>query len=324
MIEPMGSSISMGNRTTRRYGISGGLAVFFIKLILLPTVLAIVFAVFFIHNTSILNTKHDILVHTHSPKIVVVGGSNVLYGIDGGLIERTVPYSVVNYGLRAETPVSFYEKEISPHVERGDIILFLLEYGYFYGASDDMAVTYLLQTYPRGIPSLIPEYFSRFPDYARAMFPDQLMHYIDGVPERNNMILTMDQWGGSVDLLDYDGYFINEVGADRIRSVDEIDHNIVDKINGFAQRMATKGVHVALAYPVFWDQLIQDRPGRSAGLDEYLRKNLTIPVLGTPTRYAFPVEYLANSPYHVNRMGQELRTKYLLEDLEAAGLVSSK
>lgn len=318
------STSQKGSEQIGRAGSTAGLAGFLVKLLLLPTVLALIFVAFFVHNTSILNTKHDILVNTHSPKIVVVGGSNVLYGVDGGLIESTTPFSVVNYGLRAETPVSFYEKEIAPHVEQGDIILLMLEYGYYYGASDEMAVAYLLQTYPRGIPSLIPEYFSRFPDYTRAMFPDQFMHYLNGVPERNNMILTMDQYGGSVDLLDYQGYFIDEVGADRIRSEDEIDRDFVTQINGFAQRMAKKGVHVALAYPVYWDQLIQERPGRSNALDEYLRTNLTIPVLGTPARYAFPVIYLANSPYHVNREGRELRTKYLLEDLDAAGLVSQK
>lgn len=292
------------------------------KLAILPFILAVVYGLLFIHQSSALYTKHQLLVNSTGPKLVLVGGSNVLYGIDGSLLEEKTNYSVVNYGLRAQTPLSFYEKEISPHVKSGDLILFIMEYGYYYGASNDMAVTYILQTYPQGIPSLLPEYLGGFPEYGRALVPDQLVHYIKGVPERNDIRISIDAWGGSTDLLDYDGYFVEEVGPDRIRRIDEIDATFAPRMNQFARKMAEKGVTVAIVYPVLWDKLLAEHPSRLKELDAYLRSNLEIPVIGTPELFSFPREMLSNSPYHVNRNGREIRSQRLVDLLISEGFIS--
>jgi hypothetical protein len=264
--------------------------------------------------------KHDLLENASSPKLILVGGSNVLYGIDSGLIEQKTRYSVVNYGLRAETPLSFYWKEISPTLKRGDLVLFCLEYGYYYGASNDMAVTYLLQSYPQGFVNLLPEYLPKLPGLIRDMFPTQFVNYIEGHPDRNYQQMETDQWGDGVSLLDYKGYFLDEVGADRLKDPKFIDQDFVKEMNQFNRVAIQKSAQVALIYPSLWTVRLEKNKVWADDLDHYLKANLEITVLGTPERYSFPKELLSNSPYHLNRAGRQIRTEKMIEDIQSSDL----
>jgi len=72
--------------------------------------------------------KEQIAKQIHGKKIVLVGGSNVLFGVDSKLLSKAFGLSVLNDGVNAgiELPCILYEaKKV---IRKGDIVIMSLEY----------------------------------------------------------------------------------------------------------------------------------------------------------------------------------------------------
>ncbi|MDB5171251.1 MAG: hypothetical protein JWN51_24 [Phycisphaerales bacterium] len=61
-------------------------------------------------------------------RLIIVGGSNALFGIDGELIERKLHVPTVNYGLHAGLPLNYMLFRVSKKMQPGDTILLDPEY----------------------------------------------------------------------------------------------------------------------------------------------------------------------------------------------------
>lgn len=70
-----------------------------------------------------LGEKYDRLCELDSPKLVVVGGSSVAFGLDSELVERELDMSVVNFGLYANLGTKLMLDLSRTGVGEGDIIV---------------------------------------------------------------------------------------------------------------------------------------------------------------------------------------------------------
>ena len=66
-----------------------------------------------------------------SPKVIIIAGSNALFGIDSGIIEKAVGYPVVNLSAHAELSIGFLYEKIKAHMGEGDIVVMPLEGNYY-------------------------------------------------------------------------------------------------------------------------------------------------------------------------------------------------
>ena len=109
-------------------------------LILLTAVLGL--ALFLIPNKKIPDNslfasqdKHQRLSSLPSPKIVLVGGSNLPFGIKSQAIEEAVNVPVVNMGLHAGLGINFILSEVEEDIHSGDVVIVSLEYHHFISKS---------------------------------------------------------------------------------------------------------------------------------------------------------------------------------------------
>ncbi|MEG1608728.1 MAG: leucine-rich repeat protein [Clostridia bacterium] len=72
--------------------------------------------------------KYDRLKSIDEPKIVLVGGSNLPFGIDSKLIEEKVGMKVVNFGLYAALGSKTTMDLSKTNINKGDIIIFVPEF----------------------------------------------------------------------------------------------------------------------------------------------------------------------------------------------------
>jgi len=93
-----------------------------------------------------------------------------------------------------------------------------------------------------------------------------------------------------------------------------LDRRSIVLINQFTREMQAKGVQVCVLYPGYYDRLL---PRHAAALDRLCEalSGLQCPVLGTPERYALPLECFYDTEYHLNRRGRTLRTEKMIADL---------
>jgi hypothetical protein len=266
--------------------------------------------------------KHQILAATGSPKIICIGGSNVYNGIDGQMLEEGTHYSIVNYGYIGGTPLSFYIKEVSPYIQKGDLVIFILEYGYYFNKISERSIAQLIESYPQGIRNLPAGYFWNFIAETTDSLPRKYQNFILDNLSWKAFHSKLDQYGDRTDLLDYKGNVIFDVPNGEILSISEVDQNTINDLNQFNAYAQKIGAKVLVMYPSFWDQqyAIYDKPAKD--LDKYLKDHLDFPVLGDPERYTFKRKYMSDTSLHLNREGRRLRTNLMIEDLEKSGLIT--
>jgi len=61
------------------------------------------------------------------PRILIAGGSNALFGVDGAIIEEMTGYHVVNLSSHAELDIDFYYNQLKEHMQKGDVVVMPLE-----------------------------------------------------------------------------------------------------------------------------------------------------------------------------------------------------
>jgi hypothetical protein len=80
--------------------------------------------------------KHSFAKKIDSRKIILVGGSSVLFGIDADQIERSLGIPCLNYGLHAAMRLEWLLEEVKEVAKPGDIIIIALEPAYYTRTSD--------------------------------------------------------------------------------------------------------------------------------------------------------------------------------------------
>ena len=104
------------------------------------------------HYVAAIIDKQKSLRSCPSPKIILVGGSSLAFGLDSEMIESRVRRPVLNMGLHAGFGLKFMIEEVKPYVDSGDVVLLVPEYEHFwnstmYGGSDLWTV---LWAWPEG------------------------------------------------------------------------------------------------------------------------------------------------------------------------------
>ncbi len=72
----------------------------------------------------------ELLEKTPSPRIILIGGSNVSFGLDAELMQQTLGIPVINDGLHAGLGVAPL-RELEDYIRAGDVIIISLEYSMF-------------------------------------------------------------------------------------------------------------------------------------------------------------------------------------------------
>lgn len=86
---------------------------------------------------AVMQKKHDALVQTDEPKIILLGGSSLGFGLDEELLEYATGYKVVNLGLHAGFGNLFVTELSKANINPGDIVLCGYEYDWHIESSFD-------------------------------------------------------------------------------------------------------------------------------------------------------------------------------------------
>jgi hypothetical protein len=114
-----------------------------------------IYVVIFIINRDDVNVafvaaiadKHQYAQSIHEPKIILVGGSNLAFGIASDSIEKALKKPVVNFGLYAGFGLTFVLKEALSEVKKGDVIVLCPEY-YLRKPGDNFSKQMAVFAYP--------------------------------------------------------------------------------------------------------------------------------------------------------------------------------
>ena len=304
---------------------------FFINLLQVILLTAAMIAIFFLsigpdptHYFAGSHLQIDLLKNTPSPRIILVGGSNVSFGIDAELMQRTLGIPVINDGLHAGLGVAPL-RELEEYLRPGDIVIISLEYNMF-------SYNSVMEGDPAFLSDWI-EYSPRRIRYLSDPWRQTLSLYAIMLQRKINREVNRYLLGGSLDEMrsvfsgtkyNANGDFIGHLqeASTRPRKIPSVAYlapnfqeDIFIFLEGFDQRAQKKGAEVYFEPPASRRSNCKTT-GKTvmAKFFKTFEERLSIPVLTPLDEVCLPDKYFFDTAYHLNAEGRRLRTQRLIEN----------
>lgn len=270
--------------------------------------------------------KLNLLKTTPSPRIIVIGGSNIAFGIDSQLIEMAFGIPVINDGLHGGLGVAPL-RELRDYIKKGDIIIVSLEYTNFVGKNQMNGNAGVLSDWIEFSPKRI--------NYLESPWKEAIPLYAIMLQRKVNREINLELVGSGMDEIRgiFTGNHFNEYG-DFIGHLNDIPTKPKDiPSDGYAVSPLYEGIFIFLedfnqyatakGATVYFEaqssrQTNCDNTGieKMIGFFDTFREKTTIPVITPMDQLCMADRYFFDTPFHLNSKGRKLRTERLIRDLK--------
>lgn len=261
-----------------------------------------------------------------SPKIILVGGSNMAFGIDSKMISDSLKMPVVNLAMQYNVGSDFLLKQAKFDAKKGDIIIICFEYiieseGLKY---EKMAIA---QYYPEAYNWI--DY-----KYPLEKYIDLVNFKIGDVRRLSDRLLSKKHVEMSINDTEYVFFrkAFNEYG-DLLSHFNnpplkEIPFSLVGEsltlmpvikdMNSFKTTMDKTNAKVFFSYPPMCQSSFVKNEKSIEKLANELKTNSKVVQINTPKSMAFSDSLFFDMAYHLNVNGRPIRTAKLINDLKLA------
>ena len=282
---------------------------------------------------AILNDKHRIADSIKTPKLILVGGSNLGFGLNSKILRKEIGIPTANLGLHAGLGLDFMLNQAKFVAKENDIILLSIEYQL------DLIGNYNLKRHTSDVYSYAHLFYEQsfyldfednlsdsrraYEDYVNTKFnfAKKILRQILGKPLKIPISTIQASKANP-----YSRKAINS-DADVVAHLEEPFMGIlardalmnyrywkgIARINEFASEMKKKNVTVFFVFPNYPQKDYVVNKQVILLLEKDLRANLTVGILGSPAYFLYPDDHFYDTLYHLNKIGHKKRT----EDLAA-------
>ncbi|HZI99155.1 MAG TPA: hypothetical protein VFD22_00745 [Gemmatimonadaceae bacterium] len=279
--------------------------------------------------------KDRLIRNTPSPKIILVGGSNLAFGIDSKAIEDSLGLHVVNMGLYAKLGLKYMLAQVRPYIKPGDVVLVVPEYDQFYGDfanGDNTLNTALLYAPADRIPDFIRSYSiidvvlrprvenarrSFLRAFAAAVGKEDMLF-----PQDTNTVYnrhSFNQYGDAVSHLDKKGLNPDSIFVKPLPPLKDFNRRTLEDLNSIASKAKEEQAHAYFLFPSYIDRSYVINVAAIDSLKRKLAGGMDMPIVGTPKDFVMAGQYFFDTRYHLNREGRDLRTLKMIDVLRAQG-----
>jgi len=268
-----------------------------------------------------LTVKHKRLSSVNGEKIVLIGGSNLAFGIDSEKLEEYVGMPVVNYGLYATIGTKAMLDMSRSYINKGDIVVICPEtnkqtYSLYYNAHSmwqalDCDLSMLKDVGFSNLGKLIagiPEFSSEKLGFIRKKSkPSPTGIYVKA------------SFNALGDIKVDRPYNIMPENYDTSMPVsltkDLLDEDFIDYLNKYASLCKRKGARVYFGFsPIDADSVVSSQKEKTEFIKS-LKKELDFPIISDIDNYILDSAYFYDTNFHLNSTGALQRTSLLADDL---------
>ncbi len=277
--------------------------------------------------------KDQLIRNTPSPRLVLVGGSNLAFGIDSKVLEDSLHMPVVNMGLYAKLGLRYMLAQARPYVRKGDVIIVVPEYDQFYGDfanGDNTLNTALLYTPSDRVGDFIRSY-SVIDVLVRPRVEnarESLLRSASALIGREEKFFPPDtnpvynrhsfnQYGDAISHLGKKSMNPDSIFVKPLPPMKQFNARTLDDLNALDEKARTAGAHAYFIFPSYIDRSYTINVAAIDSLSGKLRAGMTMPVVGSPSDFVYPGRLFFDTRYHLNGEGRELRTQQLLKLLRS-------
>lgn len=296
----------------------------FLGLFLLSAALVFALHFFVIGNQNLGSFQAALLDKTErlrsigEPKIILIGNSNLAFGVDSQRIQEALGMPVVNMGLHGGLGNAFLENMVKLGVSEGDIVVVCHSDYDDDGTIPDPALAWItVEMHPefwKLIPAkAIPQMLKAYPGYLYSSAVRFLTGSPKNVPETGT---SYSRAGfnafGDVCVRGEDSFVFTEGSV----VVPQVGEETAARLNALNHYILSRGATMVVAgYPIGSGEFTPAEAEFDA-FEAQLREALDCPVISRFADYFIPYSCFYDTVFHLNDVGVKLRTGQLIADLQ--------
>ncbi|MBQ3015823.1 MAG: hypothetical protein IJD79_03480 [Clostridia bacterium] len=269
-----------------------------------------------------LDDKFERLTSIDEPKIVVVGGSSVAFGLESELLEKYTDMPVVNFGLYAALGTKVMLDLSKAGIGEGDIVILSPELdaqtmSMYFNSETTLQAT---DDNPAMLRYVAPEHYFSLLGSLWDHVGQKLEYQKDGAPNPSGVYNgnNFNEYGdleyerpGNVMALYYD--------PNTVITLDEsiLDEEFIDYMNDYIKYCEKKGATVYFSYcPMNHMALADGTTDESiAAFDALMKEKINCKFISYIEDYILAPGYFYDTNFHLNDAGSVYRTLQLATDL---------
>jgi len=265
-------------------------------------------------------TKDSLLQNVISPRIIFIGGSNLVYGLNSQIIKDSLGLNPINTGIAATVGLIYMMENTLQYVQPGDIVVIAPEYQHFYGnfayGANDL-LRLLMDIDSSGFRNLQLQQWinilKRSPDYIVSKFnPKEYFSF------KINPAYRIDIFNEYGDSNMHWKLKKKEIVPDNFNDR-QLNYSVFNEIDNFNKQLIEKDAKLFVTFPCF-QTTSYNLNEKSINKMENELMNRGLKILGSSKRYMMPDSLMFDTPYHLIKCGVDLRTNLIIEDITEAGL----
>ncbi|MBA3992064.1 MAG: hypothetical protein C0469_00960 [Cyanobacteria bacterium DS2.3.42] len=273
--------------------------------------------------------KHRLLKETASPRVILVGGSNLATGLDSALLENRLKRKVVNMGTCIQVGLGYMLREIASQVREGDTIAVMPEYEHWVDQFDGSKYLLMLPALiPESIAWIAPSYFSpetlvnRISGDFSSMAQKRARHLLpvsfkSADPDENSVLYKHAGFNKSGDFIAHLELPSKPFDSAQTSLADFSHPNraAIESFNSIVEKLQARGAKVVLLPPVTTQTFSRLRKSQLDSFYKEMSNSLNAQVIGNYSRYSLSDHYFLDCIYHVRKEGRKIRTELVAGDL---------
>jgi hypothetical protein len=269
--------------------------------------------------------------HIVEPKIIVVSGSNSLFGFDSKTLENLIGKPVVNIAGHAGLSLEFHIKMVEKFAKAGDLIVMPLELGY-YAASPDISSWQVANMSSWGArymdwsPELLLSYF-RHSSFTSLLTRTLIRRIPSDSPDK---VLATVEANSTIGAIEWHGYSYKSMSSrgdilltsapqiaihDDSYSNGEVSDFAIRQLQALKAHLTERGATLMLTWPVTMRNPLFDlRRPKDQSIVQSIKNRLSaegLPIACNPEAFQFERQYFLETSYHINAEAAERRMESL-------------
>lgn len=275
-----------------------------------------------------LKDKMYLLDSVPSPRLILMSGSSMAFGVDSDLLSRELEIPVVNASLHYKLGSRFMMDQLKATLRKGDIVLITLEY-VLTSEGDCNEKLMAADFYP---PAKDWLHFASFSEQTSAYAIHRLADF---------KLLVGEFWSGTrnkpIGINDTTSVFFSKCfskNGDLLGhlnnpqpkfDVPEISTNVefskqIKDLNDFEVFAKQKGITVFFTFPSYVESGYEKNMAVINKIEKQYRDNLNFTILGSSENSVMDDEFFFDSVFHPNVRGRKIFSSRLIQLLEQEGM----
>ena len=257
--------------------------------------------------------KHMRAKSIEGPKMLLVGGSNLAFGVDSEELERQLSVPIVNLGLHGGLGLEFMVNEAESLMTEGDIVVLSIEH--YLGEGQYGLKQLSADIFPESSAYFEPSLILGFRSHLERTRNNLRSVIFDEYDQEHVSVYFREGFNRHGDVISHlERTYSRGIGGQALLEPSRWEG--IEVLNEFGRIAESRGAEAFFLFPSYAkSEYLRNRSSLKA-LESDLSQDLAIRILNAPEDFVYDDELFYDTVYHLNAEGRRLRTRSMIQILK--------